>query len=195
MTGIFTSALTGLFVWSSVATGPLAVASTTKIVIPELPTYSVSMTGYNAVPEQTDGDPMTTASGAYSNPEIIAARSLDLADELPFGTVIEIIAQNSTSTPNCGFSVVKKYMGLRVIGDSMHPRKRNQIDVMFHTEPVVRAAGRVVNPAVALGVCKGIEIRVVGKVSIKSIPKTQKALRLAVGLLKEADEQQLAIKK
>src|SRR5262245_5115403 len=43
-------------------------------------THTVLMTGYNAVPGQTDGDPHTTASGARSNPEIIAARSRDLAE-------------------------------------------------------------------------------------------------------------------
>ena len=61
---------------------------------PTLPDYPVTVTAYNAVPEQTDSDPFTTASGAYSNPEVVAARSQDLADKLPFGTIIELEGSN-----------------------------------------------------------------------------------------------------
>jgi 3D (Asp-Asp-Asp) domain-containing protein len=191
MTGIISTAIGGLFLLSTSGLG----ATTTAPVVEDSPTFTVSMTGYNAVPEQTDGDPYTTASGAYSNPEVVAARSVDLREKLPFGTVIEIVAHNDPKNPNCGFSAVEEHLGLRVIADSMHPRKRNQIDVLLPAEKSVRAAGRWVNPAVALGVCKNIEIRVVGKVAIKDIPKTQQGLRLAVGVLERADEQALAIKK
>lgn len=178
----------GLLIMSNAGASSLAME-------PVLPTYTVSMTGYNAVPEQTDGDPHTTASGAFSDPDVVAARSVDLADELPFGTVIEIDTDSATSSPNCGLSVVDKHMGLRVIADSMHPRKRNQIDILLPNEKTVRAAGKVVNPAVALGVCKGVTIKVVGKIDIKNMPKNQTELRLAVGALEKAPEQTLAIKK
>ena len=191
MTGIFTTALGGLFVLSNVGLG----ATSTLPVAIEYPTYTVSMTGYNAVPEQTDSDPFTTASGAYSNPEVVAARSVDLKEELPFGTVIEVVAHNDTKNPNCGFAVVEEHLGLRVIADSMHPRKRNQIDILLPNEKTVRAAGKIVNPAVALGVCKQVDIRVVGKIDIKDMPTTQHELRLAIGLLEKASAQPLAIKK
>ncbi len=196
MTGFITTALMGFFVLSG-AGGKIAVADTAVPLIeePAYPTYSVSMTGYNAVPEQTDSDPYTTASGAYSNPDIVAARSADLAAALPFGTVIEVVAHNGMKSPNCGFAAVEQYMGLRVIADAMHPRKKNQIDILFHNEPNVRAQGRKVNPAVALGVCKEIEIRVVGKIDVKRMPRTQDELRLAIGILDRADEAQLAISK
>lgn len=193
MTSIFSAAFGGLFVLSTLGLGNTAMV--TEQVITEAPTYTVSMTGYNAVPEQTDSDPFTTASGAYSNPEVVAARSVDLKESLPFGTVIEIVAYNDPKNPNCGFAVVEEYIGLRVIADSMHSRKRNQIDVLLPSEKTVRAAGKIVNPAVALGVCKEIQIRVVGTVTIREIPKTQNELRLAVGVLKQADTQNLAIKK
>lgn len=191
MTGLFTTATLGLLLASNLGFG----ATTTAPVAINYPTYTVSMTGYNAVPEQTDGDPYTTASGAYSNPEVVAARSVDLKEELPWGTVIEVVAHNDTKNPNCGFSVVEEHLGLRVIADSMHPRKRNQIDVLLPNEKTIYANKRMVNPAVALGVCKQIEIRVVGKVTIKEIPKTQKELRLAIGDIQPATEQNLAIKK
>lgn len=195
MTGIITSALGGLFVLSNLGLGTAAAQATEQIAIPDYPTYTVSMTGYNAVPEQTDSDPFTTASGAYSNPEVVAARSVDLKEDLPFGTVIEIVAHNDVSNPNCGFSVVEEHLGLRVIADSMHPRKRNQIDVLLPDERTIYANKRWVNPAVALGVCREVEIRVVGQVTIREIPKTQSDLRLAVGVLRSANEQALTIKK
>jgi 3D (Asp-Asp-Asp) domain-containing protein len=125
----------------------------------------------------------------------MAARSVDLKETLPFGTVIEIVSHSDPKNPNCGFAAVEEYIGLRVIGDSMHPRKRNQIDILLPNEKTIFANKRWVNPAVALGVCKEVEIRVVGKVSIKGIPKTQEELRLAVGILESADAQNLAVKK
>lgn len=161
---------------------------------PAGPSYSVAMTGYNAVPDQTDGDPHITASGAYSDPDIVAARSTDLADELPFGTVIEVLGPSATST-SCGYDLISDDIGLRVIADSMHPRMHNKIDIMFDTKPTVRAKGKQVNSAIALGVCKDVQIRVVGKIDLKDMPKSQDDLRLAVGRLQKSTAQPLAIKK
>lgn len=194
MTTILATAIGGLFLLSSTALGAPAEEPAVEPA-PVYPTYTVSMTGYNAVEAQTDGDPFTTASGAYSNPEVVAARSVDLKDDLPFGTVIEIVAHNDTNNRSCGFSVVEEYLGLRVVADSMHPRKRNQIDILLPNEKTIFANNRWVNPAVALGVCREIEIRVVGSVAIRDIPKTQGDLRLAIGVLKSAESQALAVKK
>jgi len=185
MTGILTTALTGFFLLSN-ATGTLAGDGVLQIPLPtpepELvttKTLSVSMTGYNAVPEQTDSDPFTTASGAYSNPEIVAARSVDLAGELPFGTVIQITQTSASST--CGFGLVEGYVGLRVIADSMHSRMHNKIDVLFDADATVQAGGKEMNPARALGLCHDIQIDVVGHVDIAHIPQTQTELKAAVG--------------
>jgi len=186
MSGILTTALIGLFALSSASAINAPAEQAIEIDYPKL---TVSMTGYNAVPEQTDGDPFTTASGAFSNPEVVAARSVDLKEDLPFGTIIEVIGVNASTSPNCGFSVVEQHLGYRVIADSMHPRKRNQIDILLHNEPTIRAAGRVVNPAVALGVCKEVEIRILGTTTIKNIPSSQAALKRIV------EEQELALKK
>ena len=194
MTGIITSALIGLFAYVNAGAIAPATQSATAIDQPATPTYSVSMTGYNAVPEQTDGDPHITASGAYSNPDIIVARSVDLADAFPFGTVVEI-TQTEANTPGCGFSMVEKYIGLRVVGDSMHSRKRNQIDILFDNDSTVKVGNREVNPAVALGVCNKINVRAVGAIDMKNIPRTQNQLRLAVGQLEKATDQNLAVSK
>jgi 3D (Asp-Asp-Asp) domain-containing protein len=149
---------------------------------PELQSYAVTLTAYNAVPEQTDEDPLITASGAYSNPEIIVARSRDLADKLPFGTIIEISGP-SVSNNSCGYGIVSPIIGYRVIADSMNARYTNRIDILFHTESNYKMAdGKIKNAGTVLGVCNDANIRVVGYVGINRIPKTQTELaRLILG--------------
>jgi hypothetical protein len=64
----------------------------------------------------------------------------------------------------------------------MHPRKRQQIDLLFPSDVQVQVGdGRHLNPAVALGYCKEVEVNVVGFVPIKNIPKTQVELKILVG--------------
>ena len=175
MTSVIT-ALMGLFILSGTGVGSAAWAATdTPAIISPLPSYSVTLTGYNAVPEQTDSDPFTTASGAYSNPEVVAARSIDLADKLPFGTVIAI-EPSDTSDPNCGYPLVAQKVGLRVIADSMNPRMHDKVDLLFGTNATVQVGGEPRNAAIALGVCSGVRIVVVGHIDIAQIPKTQREL-------------------
>ena len=181
MTGAFTTALMGAFVLTGLAGSPLAVASTTNpIQVPTNPSYTVSLTGYNAVAAQTDSDPSMTASGAYSNPDVIVARSKDLAEELPFGTIISI-SPTTRSNPSCGLNAVSDYVGYRVVADAMHPRKRHQIDIMFDDQASMRVGGKILNPARVLGICKDITITVVGFVDINKIPDNQTQLRALVG--------------
>lgn len=187
MQTIVTGALVAFFVLSGGGT-EVAYSLPQPELLQEIPlveeifqTRSVSVTGYNAVPEQTDSDPYTTASGAYSNPELIAARSVDLKDDLPFGTVIQFVLPQGTTTPPCGLSSVEHLIGLRVVADSMHPRKRNQIDILFDASDKVKIGGKNMNPAVVLGVCKDIKIRVVGKIEIKNMPKSQTELLAMLG--------------
>lgn len=143
---------------------------------PEFPNYTVTLTAYNAVPEQTDGDSFTTASGSYSNSEVVAARSRDLADELPFGTIIEIVGP-SVSSNNCGYKIVAPIVGYRVIADTMNARYTNRIDILFHTESNYKMAdGKTKNAGTILGICNGASIRVVGHVDVNHIPKTQREL-------------------
>ncbi|HEY4488356.1 MAG TPA: hypothetical protein VJB97_02475 [Candidatus Paceibacterota bacterium] len=192
-----TAAFTGFFILSNFTSAGLAMQAVQAAPAPEpqYVTHTVAMTAYNAVPEQTDNDPFTTASGAYSDTDIVAARSVDLASTLPFGTVIELTTSNQGSTHGCGLSLVEKQIGLRVIADSMHPRKVNQIDILLDQHKTVQLGVRTLNPAVALGYCRDIEIRVIGRIDIKSMPKDQQELRLAVGRMEQASEQFLAIKK
>lgn len=207
MSGILSTALTGFFLLSA-ATGTLAgsaveapqeeptkngieVRSGVRVVNNEeakakaIATYTVKMTGYNAVPEQTDSDPFTTASGAYSNPEVIAAVSKDLRyGDLPFGTVIALEYDGKSNS--CGFNAVKHLIGYRVIADQMNPRFEKKIDILFNAEDTVMIAvngqpAKPTNPARALGECRGVTASVVGKIAIKDIPETQAELRILVG--------------
>ena len=148
---------------------------------PALPSYTVALTAYNAVPEQTSNHPLITASGAYSNPEVIAARSQDFGKELPFGTIIELDGTNISSKDTCGFDVVKPHIGYRVIGDVLNAIYTKRVDILLDTKTNYTAAdGSQINAANVLGICKDVTVRVVGFVDIAHIPKTQSALAALV---------------
>ena len=162
----------GFFLLSGAAAAPSALADSP---VP-LPSYNVTLTAYNAVRSQTDDDPFMTASGAYSNPEVVAARSQDLADKLPFGTIIEIDGPDSPKN-SCGYDAVSKHVGYRVIADTMNARYTNYVDILFNTKTnYTLDDGSKKNASSILGVCKGSTVRVVGFVDISHpshMPKTQ----------------------
>lgn len=167
----------GFLLLSGAAVG----ASPTVASAPVLPNYTVTLTAYNAVPEQTDSDPLVTASGAYSNPEVVAARSRDLAKELPFGTIIAVSGPKTDAGNTCGYSVVEPIVGYRVIADTMNARYTDRIDLLFSTKSnYTMADGTTKNAGNILGICNGASIRVVGFVNINRIPKTQAALAALV---------------
>jgi 3D (Asp-Asp-Asp) domain-containing protein len=185
-------ALMGLFAWSSFGTASMLTPSEPTIE-PAKPvaslmaaaekTFPVAITGYNAVPEQTDSDPYTTAWGIYSNPEIVAAVSQDLRKAIPYGTVVVLEAENPTG-PHCGFNKVKHLIGYRVVADTMNARHTDRMDILFDIDAdVAYGSGenrRMVNAAKVLASCGNITARVVGKVSIKDIPETQAELAMRV---------------
>ena len=150
---------------------------------PVLPSYPVTITAYNAVPSQTDGNPFETASGAYSNPEVVAARSRDLAEQLPFGTIIEIDAPTESGS-SCGYKTVEPIIGYRVIADTMNARYTDYIDILFSMKSnYTKSNGTSRNASSVLGVCTGATVRVVGFVDISRpsrLPKTQKDLAALV---------------
>src|SRR3989344_2074475 len=116
-------ALMGLFLLAGTAGMPMAAPIAPAVLAaPAQPTYSLTLTGYNAVPEQTDDTPFVTASGAYTNPEVVAARSQDLAAELPFGTIPAIGGPAPDNTVGCNHDTGGSHIGCRVIADTMHFR-------------------------------------------------------------------------
>src|SRR3989338_3610235 len=180
-------ALMGLFLLAGTAgtpgpvRAPLVLAAPAPVVAPSA-SYTLTLTGYNAVPEQTDDTPFVTASGAYTNPEVVAARSQDLRAELPFGTIIAIDGpvNGTKASGTCGYKAVGDTIGYRVIADTMNARYTDRIDVVFgEDEQYIVSGGRTMNAATILGVCPGVQVRVVGFVDIskpKNLPKTQAAL-------------------
>lgn len=152
----------------------VAVATDTKTQV-----FTVKLTGYNAVPEQTDSNPFTTASGAYSNPDVVAARSGDLAKSLPFGTIIAV-ERTAADTPSCNYGKVSHLIGYRVIADAMNPRITNTVDILLDQEDTVRLGGKDVNPGIALGMCSKVTVSVVGRIAVKDIPDTQAELAALV---------------
>ncbi|MDE1919572.1 MAG: hypothetical protein KGH56_02615 [Patescibacteria group bacterium] len=140
------------------------------------PAYTVTLTAYNAVPDQTDSSPFETASGAFSNPEVVAARSIDLAEKLPFGTIIEVDGP-SASQGTCGYGVVAPEIGYRVIADTMNQRYTKHVDILLTTDANYATEDKgMKNAAEMLGVCKGVTVRPVGFVSVNHMPKTQAEL-------------------
>ncbi len=171
-TFIASALVAGFFIMSGAQAATAPVAPIEELT---LPTYTVSLTSYNAVEGQTDADPMTTASGLYSNPEIIAARSVDLKQDLPFGTVISI-ERTASDTNNCRFSAVESKIGYRVIGDSMNSRMVNRVDVLLDHTDTVTHQGKQMNPSRVLGVCDEVTVHVVGFIPLKEVPDTQEEL-------------------
>lgn len=188
--------LVGLLVLPVSAIGPVAIAnakvpdliasSSAPVALEQLPapkltlapvatSLTTKLTAYNAVPWQTSNHPFTTASGAFSNPEVVAARSGDLSAKLPFGTVIAIERAGS-DTPSCGFSKAESQIGYRVIADAMNPRITNTVDVLLDQTNTVPYNGRLINPARALGICGQVTIKVIGRISVNDIPATQAEL-------------------
>ena len=177
-------ALMGVFLFSGAPLAMSASASTPSV--PALPSYMVTLTGYNAVPAQTDDTPLMTASGAYSNPEVVAARSQDLAKELPFGTIIAVEREGPLAPDNsCGYTIAAPLIGYRVIADTMNARYANRIDVLFNTKSnYIEANGDTENASAILGVCDGVTVQVVGHLNgahPDQFPKTQAELAAIVG--------------
>lgn len=186
-------ALTGFFVWSSVASSTALTPPPAPVPLPERlapiaaapqTSISVRVTGYNAVPEQTDSDPFTTASGAFSNPEVVAAVSRDIKSQLPFGTVVKLTAPDGATGKYCGWDLVEHLVGYRVIADTMNARHVERVDILFAEDALVDVrvndGVKKMNAAKVLASCGGIEVEVVGKLDIKDIPKTQAELAMRV---------------
>ncbi len=167
----------GLFLLAGAA-GALPASATAPQAF--APSYTVTLTGYNAVPGQTDDTPFVTASGAYTNPEIVAARSQDLRDEMPFGTIIAIQGPASNNNGGCSYDKVNGSIGYRVIADTMNARFKDRIDVLFAIKDrYILPNGGTMNAASLLGACPGTTVRVVGFVDISkpgNLPKSQAEL-------------------
>lgn len=180
-------AFMGFFLLASAAAAAAPAQASSTGALPAQPepppSLSVAMTAYNAVPDQTDSSPNITASGAYSNPQVVAARSQDLAAKLPYGTIIKITGPASPSG-TCGYKTVKPLIGYRVVADAMNVRYTDRIDILFGTKQnYILGNGHVMNASNILGLCHGVKVTIVGHIDLKNpanLPKTQAALAAIV---------------
>lgn len=143
--------------------------------------FKLTVTAYNAVAAQTSNNrPHITASGTSANPQTVAAVAPRLLKKLPFGTVVRIETKKMTAQPrSCGIRHVQHLIGDRVVADTMAPSAQG-VDVLMPKRALVTLPnGRRVNPAVALGFCREVSVKVVAHINIhdpKRLPRTQAEL-------------------
>jgi 3D (Asp-Asp-Asp) domain-containing protein len=97
------------------------------------PTFTLRATGYNSLAAQTDATPHITATGTRTRPGIVAVSRDLLGSSLPYGSLVRL---TDLGTYPYGYSPgyyqdVLDRQGLFVVEDTMHARKRQQIDVWF----------------------------------------------------------------
>jgi len=96
-------------------------------------TLMVRATAYNSLPEQTDSDPFTTARGTLARWGVIAVSRDLLAGALPYGTLVRIRDLGGSAGRSVSGDHDHLLEGIFVVEDTMHPRKRNQIDLWFES--------------------------------------------------------------
>jgi len=103
-------------------TGPVATA-----------TLSLKATGYNSQESQTDSTPHITATGTTTRFGIIAVSRDLLATDIPYGSLVRIKDLGSFYNGRGAgrYQEMLDGQGLFIVEDTMHQRKRGQVDVWF----------------------------------------------------------------
>lgn len=91
----------------------------------------VTLTAYSSEVSQTDNTPFITATGERVRPGVIAL-SRDLLQRYPYGTQARLLSHG------CGGSVHHRL----VVADTMHPRKRRQVDIWMPSRQQALRWGR-----------------------------------------------------
>ena len=97
------------------------------------PVHTVRATGYNSMASQTDASPTVTATGTTTRPGVLAVSRDLLGGDLPYGSMVrlrDLGAYRDGRDPG-RFQSILDGQGLFIVEDTMHPRKRQQIDVWF----------------------------------------------------------------
>lgn len=97
------------------------------------PTLTVRATGYNSVASQTDASPDVTATGTRTRFGVLAASRDLLGEHLPYGSLVRLrdLGAFDGGQDSGRFQSVLDGQNLFVVEDTMHARKRNQVDVWF----------------------------------------------------------------
>lgn len=90
-------------------------------------------TAYNSLPAQTDGDPHITATGATTRFGIIAVSRDLLGSGVPYGSLVRIrdLGGYGNGRGAGAFQEILDGHDLFIVEDTMHIRKREQVDVWF----------------------------------------------------------------
>lgn len=97
------------------------------------PTYRVRATGYNSHAVQTDSTPFITATGARTQLGIIAVSRDLLDEEIPYGSLVRLKDLGNYHNGR-GYGKHQDFLDAQdifIVEDTLHWRKRNQIDVWF----------------------------------------------------------------
>lgn len=97
------------------------------------PGFLLRATAYNSEVNQTDSTPHITATGTRTRFGIVAVSRDLLGDDIPYGSLVRIRdLGNYHNGRGAGlFQGVLDEQQVFIVEDTMHARKRNQIDVWF----------------------------------------------------------------
>lgn len=97
------------------------------------PTFRVRATGYNSLAAQTDSTPFITATGTRTRLGVIAVSRDLLAEDIPYGSLVRLRDLGNYHDGR-GFGKHQDFLDSQdifIVEDTLHWRKRNQIDVWF----------------------------------------------------------------
>ena len=96
-------------------------------------TLSLKATGYNSQESQTDSTPHITATGTTTRFGIVAVSRDLLGSDIPYGSLVRIKDLGSYYNGRGAgrYQEMLDEQGLFIVEDTMHARKRGQIDVWF----------------------------------------------------------------
>lgn len=97
------------------------------------PRLVVRATGYNSMASQTDGSPNVTATGTRTRFGVLAVSRDLLGGDLPYGSLVRLTDLGGYYDGRGAgrFQPVLDRGGLFIVEDTMHARKREQVDVWF----------------------------------------------------------------
>jgi 3D (Asp-Asp-Asp) domain-containing protein len=98
----------------------------------------LTMTAYTSRVQETDATPFITATGRRVRWGTVAASRDLLAAGLPYGTKLRVVALEPDPR-RCGGGTLPEVL---VVEDTLHPRKRRQLDVWMDDLAAARRFGR-----------------------------------------------------
>ncbi|UCH24743.1 MAG: 3D domain-containing protein [Trueperaceae bacterium] len=98
-----------------------------------MPTFVLLATGYNSHASQTDSTPHITSTGAQTEFGIIAVSRDLLGSDLPYGSLVRIkdLGNYHNGHGEGHFQHLLDQQDVFVVEDTMHRRKRQQVDIWF----------------------------------------------------------------